>query len=137
MRKLKVKIQNLKLCIVIFFDYNKIFDTKYELYTKLSDELQFINYTTPFEQIRANFSKLKPLEKKLKSEIRELLKDNLYQTEFTEEIIENFELYLSKDWKYFGNEKYFNDNLEILFTALNNYVFLLSRGYFLLKKKNT
>jgi hypothetical protein len=77
----------------------------------------------------------KTLYTKLKSEISELLEDDLYQSEITKEIKESFELYLSKDWQYFGNEVYFDDNLGILFTALNNYAFLLSRGYFLLKKE--
>ena len=52
-----------------------------------------------------------------------------------EQIKENFELYLTKKWQYFGNEKYFDNNLEMLFTAMNNYAFLLSRGYFLIKQK--
>lgn len=135
LENMKGKDSKLEFMYNEFFDFDNKFDAKYELYTKLSNELQFVNYTTPFEQIRANFSKLKPLEKKLKSEISELLEDELYQTEITKEIKENFELYLSKDWKYFGNEKYFDDNLGVLFTALNNYSFLLSRGYFLFKKE--
>ncbi len=117
-----------------FFDFDRIFEIKYELYAQLSNELQFINYTTPFEQIRANFSKINPLETKLKNEISELLKEDLYQVEITKEVKDNFELYLSKDWKYFGSEKYFDKNLEILFSSMNNYAFLLSRGYFLIKK---
>ncbi len=118
-----------------FFEFDKIFDVKEDVYIKLSNELQFINYTTPFEQIRANFSKIKPLETKLKTEIGELLDNDLYQTEITKEVKENFELYLSKDWRYFGNEKYFDDNLGILLTALNNYAYVISRGYFLIKKE--
>ncbi len=135
LEKVKGKEAKLKEMYRKFFYFDKNFDTKYEIYTKLSNELQFVNYATPFEQIKANFSKLKPLETKLKREISKLLEDDLYQTEITKEIKENFELYLSKDWKYFGNEKYFDDNLGTLFTALNNYTFLLHRGYFLLKKE--
>lgn len=118
-----------------FFDYDKEFDSKYESYIKLSNELQFVNLTTPFDQIRANFLRIKPIEVELKNGIKELLADGKYQTELTKEIKDNFELYLSKQWQYFGNEKYFDNNLEILFTAMNNYAFLLSRGYFLLKKE--
>lgn len=135
LEKVKGTYSKLEVMYNGFFDFDKIFDTKYEVYTKLSNELQFVSYTTPFEQIRDNFSKIRPLEAKLKSEIIELLENDLYQTEITKEIKENFELYLSKDWKYFGNEKYFDNNLETLFMALNNYAFLLSRGYFLLKKE--
>jgi len=118
-----------------FFDYDKEFDSKYEIYTKLSNELQFTNLTTPFEQIRANFRRIEPIEVEFKKAIREILEDSKYQLEITQEIKDNFNLYISKEWKYFGNEKYFDDNLEILFIAMNNYQFLLSRGYFLLKKE--
>ena len=118
-----------------FFDYDKEYNTKFELYTKLSNELQFIELTTPYDQIRANFTRIEAIETNLKKEIKDLLSDSKYQPELTKEINDNFELYLSKQWRYFGNEKYFDDNLDILFTAMNNYAFLLSRGYFLLKKE--
>jgi hypothetical protein len=118
-----------------FFDYDKEFESKYNIYIELSNELQFISQTTPFEQIKSNFKKIEPWEEKLKNEIRELLDNPDYQTELTKEVRDNFELYLTKKWQYFGNEKYFDSNLEIIFTAMNNYAFLLSRGYFLIKKK--
>lgn len=117
-----------------YFNYDKAFDEKYAIYTKLSEELQFINYTTPFDQIRANLHGAANTEKDLKRNIRELLEDPQYQEEITQQIRTNFELYLSKDWEYFGHEKYFDNNLQTLFAAMNNYAFLLSRGYFLLKK---
>jgi Zn-dependent protease with chaperone function len=118
-----------------FFDYEKEYDSKYNIYIELSNELQFISLTTPFEQITSNFKKIEPWEEKLKNGIRELLDNPDYQTELTKEIRDNFELYLTKKWQYFGKEKYFDSNLEIIFTAMNNYAFLLSRGYFLIKKK--
>jgi len=118
-----------------FFNYDKEFDAKYDVYIQLSNELQFVNYTTPFEQIRANFIKVEALEERLKKGIFEILESQDYLTEITKEIKENFELYLTKKWQYFGNEKYFDKNLEMLFSAMNNYAFLLSRGYFLTKQK--
>jgi|TARA_B110000037_G_C17095744_1_gene495922 Zn-dependent protease with chaperone function len=118
-----------------FFRYDKDFETKYDVYIQLSNELQFINFTTPIEQIRANFIKVETLEERLKNGITEMLENQDYQAEITKEIKENFELYLTKKWQYFGNEKYFDNNLEMLFSAMNNYAFLLSRGYFLIKQK--
>ncbi len=118
-----------------FFNYDKGFDTKYDVYVQLSNELHFVNYTTPFEQIRANFMKIETLEERLKNGITAILENQDFKAEITKEIKENFELYLTKKWQYFGNEKYFDNNLEMLFTAMNNYAFLLSRGYFLWKQK--
>ncbi len=118
-----------------FFNYEKEFESKYDVYIQLSNELQFINIITPFEQIKTNFIKIEPLEKQLKKGINELLESQICQPELTKEIKENLELYLTKKWQYFGDEKYFEKNLEILFSAMNNYAFLLSQGYFLTKQK--
>ncbi len=118
-----------------YFDYDKYFDDNYELYLKLSNKLQFINITTLFEEINENFKSIKPIEKQLKEEIRLMLENPDFQPELTPEIKANFELYLSKEWNYFGVQRYIDKNLEILFTALDNYAFLLSRTYFLMKKK--
>lgn len=49
-----------------FFDYDKEFDSKFQLYVKLSNGLDFINLTTPVDQIRWNFSDIEDTEKKLK-----------------------------------------------------------------------
>jgi len=118
-----------------FFNYDREFDAKYDVYVQLTNELQFINYTTPFDQIRINFIKIEALEERLKKGVSEILTSQDYQTEITKEIRENFELYLTKKWQYFANEKYLEKNLEIFLSAKNNYAFLLSRGYFLAKQK--
>ena len=118
-----------------YFTFDKSFDTKIQLYSKLSDDLQFINLTTPFEQIRENFNDVARTEKGLKKEIQNLLNLDVHQEVITQEIRKSFELYLSDNWIYFGNENYFDDSLKVLFTALNNYAFVLSSLYFLHKKK--
>lgn len=118
-----------------FFNFDKEFNAKYDVYVQLSNELNFVNYTTPFKQIEANFIKIAPLEERLKQEITKILESQDYQSEITKEIKENFELYLKEKYKYFGHENYFDYNLEILFTAMNNYASLLSMSYFLLKQK--
>jgi len=117
------------------FNIDKDFDKKYEVYNELSKELEFVNFTTPFDEIRENFRRIKSLEKRLKNAIEELLIDPRFKSELSEEIKSNFEQYLSKHWAYFGNEQYFDHNLEILFKAINNYGYLLSRGFFLVKKE--
>lgn len=117
-----------------FFDYDSVFDTKYELFTDMHTKLQFISYTTPIEEIQANFRHLTSLEKRLKSEITHIMEDPMYADELTLVITENFQEYLSKEWQYFGKQTYFDNNLNVLFEALNNYSHMLSRGYFIRKK---
>lgn len=118
-----------------FFDFDKIFDSKYEIYAKLLNDLQFTSVTTPFEQIRANFKRIKPTEELLKIEINQLLGDAKFHSEITMEIKEKLEKYISTTLEYFGVTIYNEENLNILNTAINNYGYLLSRKYFLMKRK--
>ncbi len=129
------KPNELEKLYIEFFEFDKIFDYKYEIYTKLLNDLQFTTVTTTFEQIRANFSKIKSTEELLKKEINQLLSDDIIQTEITMEIKEKLEMYISTKLEYFGEVSYFDENLNILYTAINNYGYLLSRKYFLMKRK--
>ena len=117
-----------------FFSFDKNFETKYDYYIKVSNELQFVSVTTPFEKIKSNLETIKAIEENLKHEISNLLSDVTVRPELTQEIKDNLEKYISKAWDYFGGTSYFDDNLNILYKALHNYSFLLSRKYFQMKK---
>ncbi len=118
-----------------FFGFEIEYNSKIEIFTKLSDKLQFINFTTPFDEIKSNFRNIKSLESELKDGIKQLLSSNIYTSEISKEMKDNFESYISEELQYFGHERYFDNNLEILFASLNNYGYLLSRGYFITKKE--
>lgn len=118
-----------------FFEFDKIFNSKYEIYTKLLNDLQFTSVTTPFEQIRTNFKRIKPTEELLKIEINQLLTDTIVHSEIINEIKEILEKYTSTSLEYFGGVSYFDENLNILYTSINYYGYLLSRKYFLMKRK--
>ncbi|QDH78610.1 M48 family metalloprotease [Echinicola soli] len=126
--------ERLEKCYRDFFEFDKAFDSKYELYSQLMAKLDFVSVTTPFDQIHSNFERIKPLEEHLKNELQGFLEDPAFRQEVTIEMQEAFEKYLSKPWKYFGNETYFDANLEVLFTAMNFYAVLLSRSYFVMKR---
>lgn len=129
------KPSELEQLYIDFFEFDKIFDSKYEIFTKLLNDLQFTAVTTPFEQIRANFKRIKPTEELLKVEINKILSDTIFHSEITMEVKEKLEKYTSTTLKYFGGVSYFEENLDILYTAINNYGYLLSRKYFLMKRK--
>lgn len=116
-------------------EYEDKYNSKFEVFTKLSEKLQFVNFTTPFDQIKSNFRGIKSLESELKDGIKQVSGSNIYTSEITKEMRDNFESYISEELEYFGHERYFDKNLEVLFTSLNNYGYLLSRGYFLNKKE--
>lgn len=117
-----------------FISFDKAFDLKNDHFIRLSNDLQFVSVTTPFEQIRSNFKNLKPLEENLKQEILYLLSDEILQTDISNEIRNNLEMYTSKTLEYFGETSYSDENLGILYNAMHNYTFLLSRKYFLMKR---
>jgi Zn-dependent protease with chaperone function len=133
--KAQNKVPLLEITYKHFFEFDRQFDAKYEIHSKLTKELQFVSVTTPFEQIKTNLESIEPLETELKERIKELLTDHSQIGEITTEIKDNLELYISKKQDYFEYNRYNNDNLEILFTAIRNYAYLLSKGYFLMKKK--
>jgi hypothetical protein len=47
---------------------------------------------------------------------------------------ENFDQYLKENRVYFANNEYIDCELQILFKSINDYGYLISRGYFLIKK---
>lgn len=118
-----------------FFKYDQQFDSRHGLFTELSDQLQFVNSQTPYDEIISKFKRIGVLENQLKDGIRQLMEDGVSLGEITKEINDNFDSYLSRSLDYFSITVYNDENLNILFTALNNYAYLLSRGYFLRKKK--
>jgi hypothetical protein len=70
-----------------------------------------------------------------KDYVKKILTNDKFQEEINGAIRNNLELYLSHDWVYYTSDQYEHVNLGILFTAMNNYTYLLSRAFFLQKKK--
>lgn len=118
-----------------FFEFDSEFDLLYALYIKSTEALNFIHLTTTFEQIRSNLRKFSPIEKEFKHHISLLMNDEKFKPFFRPAMIENFELYLSKDWHYFRENEYLRSSLEVLFAALNNFLNLISEVYQFKKKE--
>ncbi len=118
-----------------FFEYDKNFDSKYQIYLQLSNALQFVNVTTPFDQIRTNLSQIKPYEEKLKAELKVILSDDLLASDISADAKDIIVQYISKEQDYFDGTHYIDENLKILYSALNQYAELISMKYFILKKR--
>lgn len=118
-----------------FANYEKSYEDRFKLYLELNEAFSFVSVTTPFDQIKKNFRKHQPLESKLKEEIKQILADPNFETEITEQSRKDLDYYSKNDLIYFNNNEYFNDNLQHLFFAINNYQYYLGRNFFLLKKK--
>jgi Zn-dependent protease with chaperone function len=130
----KNKPSKLKKMYLDYFEFDKEFDSKYDIYNTISRDISFINETTSNYKIIHNFEDLVPLEAYLKTEIKILLTDSVIKNELTPEVKTDLYKYTSTTLDYFDGTSYLNDNLAILYTALNQYSILLSRKYFLVKK---
>jgi Zn-dependent protease with chaperone function len=124
----------LKSKYIDFFNCDKEYEKKMELYYSLLNESDFIRNITPIEQIKSNLSKLQKLEIELKKEIQILIESEICKPEITKPIKESFDMYLKENWIYFSMDKYIDSELEILFNALHNFGNLISREYFLIKR---
>jgi Zn-dependent protease with chaperone function len=133
--KKKGEESKLKSAYTTFFNYDKEYNKKSELYSNIINAAVFIHNVTPIEQIKSHLSKLKEIEVDLKKEIKNILESEICKPEISEAIKENFDLYLKENLVYFNHDKYIESKLEILFKSINNYAYLISREYFLTKKE--
>lgn len=117
-----------------FFDQDTYYDEKLEQNSKLANSLSFVSEVTAIEKISRNFQSIAIMEMELKKDILHLMSNPDLVKELSQLSKANFENYLSHDWVYFSDNAYLNENLQILYTAVNDFNFLLSRNYFLIKK---
>lgn len=116
-----------------FFQEDKEIDRKIELYNTIINSTNFISTVTPFKEIETNFKEISNLEITLKNEIKCFLENKDLKKEINKEMADSFHNYLSQEWIYFKDEDYNNDNLKVLFAAVNNYQYLIARSYFFSK----
>lgn len=117
-----------------FYSYDKVYEEKFNLFIELNKALEFVSVTTPFEKIQKNFTNLKSLEAKLKSEIKLILENDLLTEEINEQSRKDLEYYLNNDLLYFNQNQYLETHLQHLFFAVNSFHFYIGRLYFLMKK---
>jgi len=117
------------------FNFDDQFKEITDTYSEFYSGLNFMYVQTPNEKIQSNLKNLEKIETRLKLHLRELLNNIEIQNEIDPETHSEFEKYLSKELTYFDGAKYNDENLNILFTALNKYGWLLQRSYFIIKRR--
>ena len=118
-----------------YLDFDKKFDENFELNNKISNALEFINKETPFEIIRDLFETFRPLESKLKEELKNLINASVYQNELNSELSKEIDEFSNKHLGYFVGKEYKNEQLQELFKMINTFQFLNQRIFFLHKKE--
>lgn len=118
-----------------FIEFDRWSDDAMEISGKLSDSLQFIQETTPFETITENLITAAKIEVDFKQHIEKLLDFSFVETELSPQMKESFKKYLSKTWNYFTQPSYDDEALNVLFDAIRNFNTAVTNGYFLSKKQ--
>jgi hypothetical protein len=59
-----------------------------------------------------------------------LLRKGMRKNNRQKEIRDSFDLYLSKDCDYMGTQMFFEGNITVGLTAINNYAQILSQEFF-------
>lgn len=107
---------------------------------KMYGALQFVSQEMTIEAIQGNLKNLRELEKEFKGYIRELLQEHLFEEFMEMQLMDKYDLeiladYSAKDLEYFGVTRYYEENLQLLYSALQSYNFVVSRFPQLLKMK--
>lgn len=118
-----------------YFDFDKENEERLAVYGRLIEGTQFINVPSSFDAIRNGFNSLMKVERDFKKHLEIFLTDENYSSHLTADAKLSFELYMKGTWTYFRSERYVDDNLHMLFTAINHFAEFLGQLYFI-KKKN-
>jgi len=116
-----------------FLEFDKTYDEALAMYNKVADETSFIQYTTPFTVIEENLIKFAITEGQLKAQMERVLA--LPYANIDAALKEKIDTYLSKKVLiYFGGNTYNDDELDILFGAVNAFKEIMYQNYFEVKK---
>lgn len=73
-------------------------------------------------------------EKQFKTEVKDVLQSNLYQNQMTEEMVKDFQHYVTYERAYFLENTYNDAAVSSLFKAMNHFYRILSSTYYEHKK---
>lgn len=103
-------------------------------YYDLANASSFIHTTNSFEMIKRKMVVLKKEEKKFKDALVSIINNDDYATLINVEVKSSLEDYLKYDYKYFGADVYFDQELNELFSAINFFAVAIAERHFVAKK---
>lgn len=111
------------------------FAVQQNIYFDLANATRFMHTTTPFEMIKRKMVVVKKEEKKFKEYLISIINDEDYASLIKAEAKTGLEDYLKYDYKYFGADLYFDEELKDLFYAMSFFANIISERHFLAKKE--
>ena len=120
-----------------YFMYKSVldkFESHQKVHTAILKTVSFMHTTTPFKIIEQNLIAVKNEEKVFKNQIESLLQDPIYESYFTAEIKERLLKFLNSNYTYFYDKTYFDMQVDELFSAIDDFAFVVSESNFNAKK---
>lgn len=105
-----------------------------KLYFEMAERSSFLSVTTPFDEITRKIAELSETEIRFKNQLAEIQRDPLLAPGITPEIRETFEKYIRNTETYFNNKAYNEEAVQLMFSALQEYISLLPQSQFHYKK---
>lgn len=118
-----------------YFENLNILEKDKAIHGALTNSLQFLNVVTPPETIKINFNEAIPIENDIKERLTQLIGNQELVSLLNGTILENINRYLGQKWKYFIDESYQQDALEVLYSAISSFQLVAWLNLFLSKKK--
>ncbi|MCX3266965.1 M48 family metallopeptidase [Pedobacter agri] len=104
------------------------------IYTDLLSSTSFLHSVNHPNFIKNKIVLVKKEEKRFKESILFILEDDQYRDSFKIEERLRLKEYLNHDYKYFGADLYFDEELKVLFAALEDYLNVITQTHFAAKK---
>ncbi len=119
----------------IYFYFVNEDKSNLQIYLDLINSMQFIYTIHSFNQISIKLEEMHGKESMFRERMKKLLSDESYQSILTAEQKEKFTKYLEREWSYFSEQKYDQDELKVLEEAIYQFYELCSRAPFYALKK--
>ncbi|MGM9477844.1 M48 family metalloprotease [Pedobacter sp. GSP4] len=111
------------------------FSVQQIVYADLANATRFMHTSASKEVIKRKMVVVKNEEKKFKDQLADILQNEDYTDLISAEFKLKLEDYLKYNYKYFGADLYFDEELKELFFAMNCFAGIISERHFLAKKE--
>lgn len=115
--------------------FNKWYDDAMEKTVKLYNAFGFLQRNTPFEEIEKNLRNAAVHEIPVKETMTQYIANTANHTWINTEQLDKLEQYCNRELRYFDGQQYYNDSLDILFTALGTFNETINSAKFGHKKR--
>ena len=116
------------------FEYDRESTSENNVHQRMLRAFQFVHVKLHHSYIKSNFLGILKLENEFKDAFRSLLTDDSVQAVLANYKVESITNYLEKELEYFVKNTYVEDNLRILYLAIDTFQQLVKFKYHKMKQ---